>query len=319
MFYLGIDLGGTNIVAGVVDDNFNIIAKGKVKTNSPRPAEQIVDDMAQAAKIAMDNAGLKISDIKYCGVGSPGSIDAETGTVLTANNLKFDMVPLKQMLESRLNCSVFVANDANAAAFGEMLAGAGRGTSNFVAITLGTGVGGGVIIDNKILTGCNGAGGELGHTVIVVDGEQCSCGRKGCWEAYASATALVRQTKEAMLNNQDSGLWELVGGKLDKVSGRTSFDGMRNGDKIAKAVVDNYVKYVAVGLVNMVNIFQPEVICIGGGISNEGETLIGPIREILSQQDYAKNNKKSVVLKTAQLGNDAGVIGAAFLGELYCK
>lgn len=317
MYYLGIDLGGTNIACGVVNENYEIIGRGKVKTNVGRPAEQIVDDMASAALVAVENANIKLSEIAFIGVGSPGSIDPKNGVVATANNLGFNNLPLKQMIEERLNIETFIENDANAAAFGEMLAGAGKNTKDFVAITLGTGVGGGVVIDGKIFSGFNHAGAELGHTAIIKDGVKCTCGRCGCWETYASATALIRQTKEEMQKNKQSLMWKLVGGNIDRVSGLTAFDAMRKNDDSGKKVVDQYIEYVACGIVNMVNIFQPEVLCIGGGISKEGETLLAPIRKIVEKERYSKNVLKQTEIKAAELSNDAGIIGAAFLGRLY--
>ncbi|MEG1887041.1 MAG: ROK family glucokinase [Oscillospiraceae bacterium] len=316
-YYIGIDLGGTNIAAGVVDENFNIIGRGKIKTNAPRPAEEIAADMAKAAKIAVADAGLEMSDISEAGIGCPGSIDPTTGMVATSNNLKFTMVPMKKLIEDEIKIKTFIENDANAAAYGEMLAGAGKGTKDFVAITLGTGVGGGIIVDGKILSGANHAGGELGHTVIVMDGEYCNCGRNGCWEAYASATALIRQTKAAMMEHKESKMWSLCAGDISSVNGRTAFDAMRAGDAAGIAVVDMYEKYVACGIINIINTFQPEILCIGGGISREGDTLAEPIRQIIAKERYSKNIEKQTIVEIAKLGNDAGVIGAAFLGELY--
>lgn len=317
MYKLGIDLGGTNIVAGVVDDNYKIIATSKVKTNCPRPAEQIIDDMAKVALEAIAKAGLKVDDIEGFGVGSPGSIEAETGKVIYSNNLGFYDVPLGDMLQERVGKKFYVDNDANAAAYGEFVAGAGKGTNHFVAITLGTGVGGGVIIDRKIFSGSNGAGAELGHTVIQMNGEPCSCGRNGCWEAYASATALIRQTKQAMLRYPDSVMWKLCEGDLENISGLTAFNAMRSGDAAGKMVVDQYIRYVAVGIANVINIFQPDVICIGGGVSKEGATLTDPIKEFVMGENYARNIATKTVIKTADLGNDAGIIGAAFLCDLH--
>lgn len=317
MYRLGIDLGGTNIVAGVVDENYKIIAVGKRKTNTPRSAESIVDDMAAATFEAIEKAGLKIDDIKSFGVGTPGSIDPQTGIIPYSNNLGFVNLPLVDMLEERTGKRFYIENDANAAAYGEYIAGAGKGAENFVAITLGTGVGGGVIIDGKIYTGSNYAGGELGHTVINMDGEYCTCGRNGCWEAYASATALIRQTKQAMIRYPNSIMWQMCKGDINEVSGLTAFDAMRNGDEAGRFVVDKYIHYVAVGISNVINIFQPDVVCIGGGVSKEGDTLIVPIKEFIEGENYARNNKKKTVVKTATLGNDAGIIGAAYLGELY--
>ena len=317
MYWLGIDLGGTNIATGVVDENYNIIGRGKVKTNrAGRTPDDIADDMAKAVFMAIEDAGIDKSEIVAMGIGSPGSIVPETGTVAVANNLGFKNLPLCQMLKDRTGFDFYIENDANAAAYGELLAGAGRGKKNFVAITLGTGVGGGIIIDGKIFSGFNHAGGEVGHTVIVQNGEQCACGRQGCWEAYASATALIRQTKFAMIKDPSSVMWEIAG-SIENVNGITAFDAMRRGDETAKKVVDQYIEYIAVGLVNMINIFQPEVICIGGGVSKEGDTLIKPIKSFARLDRYSKNVAMQTEIKTAELGNDAGIIGAAFLCNLY--
>ncbi|MBQ7107348.1 MAG: ROK family glucokinase [Clostridia bacterium] len=317
MYWLGIDLGGTNIATGVVDENYNIIGRGKVKTNRiGRTPDDIADDMAKAVYMAIEDAGIDKSEIVAMGIGSPGSIVPETGTVAVANNLGFKNLPLCQMLKDRTGFDFYIENDANAAAYGELLAGAGRGKKNFVAITLGTGVGGGIIIDGKIFSGFNHAGGELGHTVIIQNGEQCACGRQGCWEAYASATALIRQTKFAMHKDPTSIMWEIAG-SIENVNGLTAFDAMRKGDETAKKVVNQYIEYIAVGIVNMINIFQPEVLCIGGGISKEGDTLIKPIESFARLDRYSKNVAMQTEIKTAELGNDAGIIGAAFLCNLY--
>ena len=317
MYHLGIDLGGTNIAVGVVDENFKIVGRGKMKTNCPRPADEICDDMATAAKMAIEDAGLTMDDIDTIGIGAPGSINPFTGVIAVSNNLRFENVSMGKMLSERLGRDVFLENDANAAAYGEFLAGAGRGTKDMVAITLGTGVGGGIIIDGKLFAGSNLAGGELGHTVIVHNGEQCTCGRKGCWEAYASATGLINLTKKSMEANRDSKMWELCGGDINNASGRTAYDGMRAGDKAASEVVDLYEDYVACGITNMINIFQPEVLCIGGGISKEGDTLLNPIIKKVSADRFTKNVEKQATVKIAELGNDAGIIGAAFIHRLY--
>jgi len=317
MYRLGIDLGGTNIVAGVVDENYKIIATAKRKTNCPRPAEEIADDMAVVALEAIATAGIKVEDVESAGVGSPGAIDPVNGVVTYANNLGFYGVELAKMLKERTGIDFYLANDANAAAYGEFVAGAGKGTKDFIMITLGTGVGGGVIIDGKIYTGSNGAGIELGHVVVSMDGEMCSCGRHGCWEAYASATALIRQTKQAMIKYSDTVMWDLVNGDINAVNGLTAFDAMRRGDKAGKMVVDKYINYIAVGVANNINIFQPEVFCIGGGISKEGDNLILPIKQFVKGENYARNLTKNAEIKTAELGNDAGIIGAAYLGDLY--
>lgn len=317
MYRLGIDLGGTNIVAAVVDENYNIIGRGKVKTALPRPADEICDSMAEAARIAVAEAGLKIEDISAMGIGTPGAVDPSKGIVTYANNLGFANTPLCAMMKERTGVEFYLENDANAAAYGEFLAGAGKGTKDFMAVTLGTGVGGGIIINGKLFSGSNYAGGELGHTVINVNGEQCSCGRKGCWEAYASATALIRQTKAKMLENKDSVMWELAGNDIDKVNGRVAWDAWRKGDKAGSEVVEAYCQYVAEGVTNMLNIFQPEMLCIGGGISNEKDNLIIPVNRLVNERIYTRNTDKSDKVCVAALGNDAGIIGAAFLDRLY--
>ncbi len=317
MYWLGIDLGGTNIATGVVDENYQIIGRGRMKTRAPRPAEQIVDDMAEAARMAIADAGLRLSDIASMGVGSPGAVNPETGVIATSNNLQFNNVPLCEMLKARLGVDFYLENDASAAAYGEFIAGAGRGTKDFVAITLGTGVGGGIILDGKLFSGFNYAGGELGHMVIDYEGEPCTCGRKGCWEAYASATALIRQTKAAMEADKDSVMWTLAERNLENVNGRTAFDAMRQNDATGRRVVDQYIRYIACGLSNVINIFQPEILCIGGGISKEGETLIAPLRRLIEEERFSKNVEKQTVVKAAELGNDAGIIGAAFLCRLH--
>ncbi len=315
MYSIGIDLGGTNIVASVVNEKYEILGTGTTPTALPRSAEEIFDDIASVCRVAMEKAGVSIDDISSIGMGTPGTVNAE-GIIEFSNNLKFDNIPAKDMIRERLgDVPVYLENDANCAALGEAYAGCGCGSNNFIAVTLGTGVGSGIILNGKIVSGVNCAGGECGHIVIVADGEQCNCGRKGCWEAYASATALIRQTKDAMDKNPDSVMHEIAKAE-GKVSGRTAFDAMRKGDKAGSEVVENYIKYVSCGLVNLVNIFQPEIICIGGGICNEGETLLAPIRRHVEEERYSKHSKIQTKIVKAELGNNAGVIGAAILGSV---
>ncbi len=313
MYFVGIDVGGTNIAAGVVDENYKIVATAKIKTRMPRPAEQIIDDIALSAKQAVANAGLTMDDIESIGVGCPGQIDFEKGVVNFSPNLDFHLVPLKAMLEERLNKKIFIENDANAAAFGEVLAGAAKNTKNAVIITLGTGVGGGIIIDGKIYRGHNYAGAEPGHMVIKESGVRCGCGRRGCFEQYASATALIRQTRDAMRRDPHSLMWKLTGGDLKKVTGHTAFDAMRKGDQTAKRVVKKYIDYIGCGIVNLINIFQPEILCIGGGICNEGEELMAPLRAYIERERFSRYCEVQTKLGTTSLLNDAGIIGAAFL------
>ncbi|MBR6983219.1 MAG: ROK family glucokinase [Ruminococcus sp.] len=313
-YYVGIDLGGTNIVAGVVDEEYNIIAKASTKTNCPRPEKEIADDMAKMALEAVKNAKLTIDDIEWIGVGTPGIANSETGIIEYSNNLGFKNTPMVKYIQETISKPVYIENDANAAAYGEYVAGAAKGAKNAVCITLGTGVGGGIIIDGKIYSGSNFAGAEIGHTVVQVDGAQCSCGRKGCFEAYSSATGLIRMSKEAMEEHPDS-LMNKEAEEKGKVTARTSFDCMRAGDKYAKAVVDKYIKYLAAGITNTINIFQPDILCIGGGVCNEGDPLLLPMKELVKQEVYTRNSAKNTEIVIAKLGNDAGIIGAAFLGK----
>ncbi len=312
-YYVGIDLGGTNIVAGVVDDEYNIISTSKTKTNCPRPAEEIADDMAKVTLEAIKSAGKNVDDIEWIGVGAPGTVNANTGIIEYSNNLGFHDFPIASHIRKTIDKPVYVENDANAAAYGEFVAGAAKGTNDAVAITLGTGVGGGIIIDGKIYSGFNSAGAELGHMVIEADGPQCTCGRKGCFESFSSATGLIRMTKEAMEKDKSSIMWEMS--KEDGVSGRTAFNAMRKGDKAAKEVTDKYIKYLALGITNILNIFQPEILCIGGGVCNEGDALLLPVKELVAKEVYTRNSKKNTQIVIAKLGNDAGIIGAAFLGN----
>lgn len=314
-YKVGIDLGGTNIVAGVVDNKYNIIAKAECKTAVPRPEAEICDSMAAVVKEAMKKAKIKIDDVAHIGIGVPGAVNPETRVVETSPNLFFQNWEIAAMMEERLHKYVKVENDANAAALGEFLAGSAKGSKNAVAITLGTGVGGGIIIDGKIYSGSNYAGAELGHMVIVKDGCQCGCGRKGCWEAYASATALINMTKEAIKNEKPefSYMLNAVNGDLDQVSGKTAFDAMKDGDTTGTEVVNKFISYLATGIINVINIFQPDVLCIGGGVSKQGETLLAPLRAIVERERFTKHNEKQTIICAATLGNDAGIIGAAML------
>ena len=313
MYNIGIDLGGTNIKVGLVDENYNIVQKATAKTNLPRPADEICGTIVELIWQCLNAAKVTIGEVNSIGIGTPGVANRNSGVVLYSCNLDFHNTDLRALLKQRLDKPIFVENDANAAAFGEVLAGAGKGYSDVVVVTLGTGVGGGIIIGGKIYTGFNFCGAELGHTVIEFNGRQCGCGRKGCFEAYSSATALINMTKEAMEAHKDSAMWGLVGGDIEKVDGKTAFDGMRAGDEAAKGVVNMYIEYLGCGLVNIVNTFQPEVLLIGGGICKEGENLTKPLCEIISRDSYCVDEKQSTKLDVCKLGNDAGIIGAAFL------
>ena len=318
MYRIGIDLGGTNIAAGLVNEKFEIIAKGSTPTLVGRPNAEIVRDIATLAKKLCADAGIALSEVASLGIASPGIVDDATGCVIYANNLDFRNFPILPELHKLLDIAeMHIENDANAAAWGEAIAGAAKGSKSSVMITLGTGVGGGIVDGGKVYKGFNNAGAELGHIVIRVDGRPCTCGRHGCWEAYSSATGLINMTKEKIEECRQTGretvMTKLVAEK-GKVNGRTAFDGKRLGDAAACEVVDEYIKYLASGIASMINIFQPEVLSIGGGISNEGQYLLDLVVPRVREQQYGTDLVPLTDILIAQLRNDAGIIGAAVLG-----
>lgn len=313
-YSLGIDIGGTNISAGVVNSSFEIISRSKIKTNAGRPYEQVLEDIVRAGREAVEAVGLSVSDMDWVGLGCPGTCNGDTGYVEYANNMHWENVPLRLDVEKAFGVATYLDNDANAAAFGEYVAGAAKGAKNAVVITIGTGLGAGIIIDGRIYAGSNFAGAEIGHTVISVDGPQCTCGRKGCFEAFSSATALIRITKEFMSRNPQSALHS-VAEQDGKISARTAFKGAKQGDKTAKEAVDYYIKHLACGVANVINVFQPDILCIGGGVCNEGDNLIEPLKKLVEAYIYSKNSKKNTKIEVCRLGNDAGIIGAALLGK----
>ncbi|MBQ5801314.1 MAG: ROK family protein [Clostridia bacterium] len=318
MYYIGVDLGGTNIAAGVVNESFEIIAKGSVPTLAEREGELIVRDMAKLVGDLIEKCSLKLSDVASVGIATPGSVDLENELIVYANNLNFKDFPIVKCFKKYLPIEkVYIENDANAAALAESLVGAAKGTKSSVMVTLGTGVGGGIIINNKIYSGINYAAGELGHMVIEHNGRLCSCGRRGCWEAYSSATALVNMTKEKLaqceaLNIKTSMQEEFE--KIGRVNARIAFNAQKSGDKAGCEVIKEYLDYLACGITNLINIFQPEVLSIGGGICGEGDNLLLPILSLTENEQYSRNSEKKTEIKLAKLGNDAGIIGAAGLG-----
>lgn len=315
MYKIGIDLGGTNIAAGIVDENYKIIAKGSVPTNADRDAELIIKDMGTLCNDLIKQAGISMSEIEYAGIATPGTANRDNGVVEYANNLPFRQFPIADTLKKYLDVkTVHIENDANAAAKGEAVAGIAKGCNHAVMITLGTGLGGGIIIDKKVYSGFNFAGGELGHVVIEYNGRQCTCGRKGCWEAYSSATGLINMTKDKLDECKDTVMHKLVEENNGKISGRTAFIAARQGDKAGLEVVDEYIEYLACGIATIINIFQPEVLCVGGGVCNEGDYLMKPLIEKVEKEQYTRDNANKTQIKLASLGNDAGIIGAAALG-----
>ncbi len=317
MNYVGIDLGGTNIAAGVLNEELQIIKKGSVPTGNQRHYTKIIKDMAQLVLSLLKETNLSVKDLGYIGIGSPGICDRGAGVLLYTNNILFKDVPMRSEMQKYIPLPVYIENDANCAALAESKAGAARDVSDSITVTLGTGIGGGIILNNSIFTGFNGMAGEIGHIVIRQEGEYCTCGRYGCWEAYASATALIRQTRKAAEKHPESIINRLVGGNLDGINAKTAFDAMREGDPVGIGVVDRYISYLNEGLANMINIFQPEKVVIGGGISKEGETLLKPLREKIRKTTYYGEGKiPHTRIVKAGLGNDAGIVGAAVLA---CK
>lgn len=315
-YSLGIDIGGTNIKAGVVDDNYNIIASSKVKTDSSLGSGEVLRKVIEAGKTAVNASEVPLAEIKWVGMGCPGTCNPETGLVEYSNNLKWENVPLQKTVSDAFNLPAYIENDANAAALGEYYAGAARDAKSAVVITLGTGLGAGIIINGRLFCGSNYAGAEIGHTVLNPFGDICSCGRRGCFETYCSATALVKYTNRAIEKNPDSLLAKTAENE-GRVSGRTAFNAAKSGDKYGQEVVDNFISYLACGLINTINVFQPDILCIGGGVSNEGDNLLNPLKERISKEVYSKNSKHNTQIVLCSLGNKAGIIGAALLGRQY--
>ena len=310
MYRIGIDLGGTNIAVGLVNEKYEIVAHHSVPTGATRPAEQVISGMGDAVDAVLAKAGVSIAECESIGIGSPGNCDSERGIVARAYNLGWFDVPVCDMLHQRFGIPVRLSNDANCAALAETVAGAAVGCENMVLITLGTGVGGGIIIDGKIYAGMRSAGAELGHMLLVLDGEQCTCGRRGCWETYASATALIRQAQKAAADHPQSLLAQLA---PEQITGLSVFEAADKGDTTAQAVIDRYCQYVAAGFTDLVNALAPEMILLGGGISRQGERILAPMREYVMNNCFGQKDGAIPVIKAAALGNEAGIIGAAAL------
>lgn len=304
--FVGIDVGGTCIKAGVVDEEGKIISRSSVDSR-PDSGEEMVRLMYVAMTHALDRGFISKEKITAVGIGSSGLCDNERGTIVYSPNIAYDNTPVREYFLERMDVRVDLDNDANCAAVGEYFA-SGENCGSFVFVTLGTGVGGGIIIDGKLLRGVNGGGGELGHTVFVPGGRLCGCGRKGCWESYASVTGLINDAKE-------KGGWFAA---QSDITGRTPFEGAAAGIPEAIEVRDNWINNVALGVCSLVNIFQPDRLVIGGGISKEGETLMAPIRKFVEENAYihAVSGVRRTEISAAKLGNDAGLLGAAFLHKI---
>lgn len=310
-YYIGIDVGGTFIKAGIVDKNGNIIADGKIASECDKGGDKLADNAATLVFELLEKSGINKEQIVGAGMGFPGFIDSKNGIVVYSNNVRLSDFPIVETMQAKLGLKVKVANDANVAALGEKMFGAGKDYNDMVMITLGTGVGAGIIIDGKLFEGNRSAGAEIGHMLLVHGGEQCTCGRKGCFEAYSSATALIRDTKRAMQNHKDSLMWEI--GSVDNVTGKTPFDYAKK-DKYAAEVVNNYIEMLGSALTDIANIFRPEAIIIGGGVCAQGDNLIVPLKQKIQSELFGADfGSPEVVLRVAELGNKAGLLGAAAL------
>lgn len=313
-YRIGIDLGGTNIAAGLVSPDRRIVDKRSVRTAAPRPAASLAADMADMADALLVGNGLTRADVLAVGVGVPGTANEETGCIEDADNLGYRNEPFVPVLEEALGIPVRFANDANAAAWGEYLAGGYEGDS-LVMVTLGTGIGGGIILGGRLWTGTNFAAGEFGHMVIRAGDAPCNCGRSGCFESYGSATALIRRARARMEENRGTALWRLCGGDLQNLEARAVFDGAAQGDPVCRELLDEYTTALAEGFANIINLLQPAVLCVGGGVSRAGEPLLAAVREKTAKRIYSRHAKRNTEIVLARLDNDAGILGAALLGE----
>ena len=315
--YLGVDVGGTSFKAGLVDEGLRII-----DTETCEAAKAAPDYGAYLAR-AMSGLCRRLLDrnaawdkVSCVGAGIPGFVDPEDGVILFTPNLPLENVPICELFAGAFPLPLYIGNDANCAALGEYHAGCGGGARSMLMYTLGTGVGTGFIADGRIYTGWNGAAVEAGHLLLVMDGRQCGCGRRGCLEAYASASALVKDARSAMEQEPDSLLWQTSGGSLGNVNGKTILDAVHLGDRTAVELWRSYLHYLAEGILSGINAFQPELVCIGGGIGNASEEdLLHPLQRALEGRSLARGSRKQPKLVKARLGNEAGIIGAALLGK----
>jgi glucokinase len=306
---IGIDIGGTTIIGGVVDADGKIILKKSTPTLPKRENGLIIADIIALCKSLISDESISAKDIRSISIGSPGIINPQRGMVINATNLGFINVPLGDMLKAELGYPIHIDNDANCAALGESIFGAAKGSGNSVTVTLGTGIGGGIVTNGSIYAGSFFGAGEVGHHIICMDGEPCCCGMKGCWEAYASASALIRDTEKAAKSNPHSKINHIINADMNKITAKTAFDAAAAGDETAKAVVEQYIDYLCIGLINIINILQPDTIVIGGGVSGEGSELISMIENRMDKFTPLGDIKTKIAL--AKLGNDAGIIGAA--------
>ena len=314
MYYIGLDVGGTTFKAGVVTQDGRIVHKDAMPTGIERPYQEIIADMAALCKKVAEDAGIPMSEIKSIGVGVPGLFDNKTGMIPFCTNLGWHDIPFVAEMKKHLDTPVYGDNDATVAGLAESVAGVSAGIRDCVFLTLGTGVGGGIIIDGKPYSGAHGCGSEIGHMMIKMGGEKCTCGNYGCFERYASATAIIREARKAIVEYPESSMLAACGGDPEKINAKIVIDAARAGDETAKTVFDGYVHALAVGIINIINMLDPEVIVLGGGVSAAGEFLLNAVREAVKPMVFFKTMPYARI-ELAQLGNDAGIIGAAMLGK----
>ena len=313
MVYIGIDIGGTGIQMGVVDQKGNILAKGGIVTRTDVPFAQQIKAMADCALETLDKSGYTLDDVASVGVGVPGLADQKTGEVVFCTNLGWKNVPFRAEFQKHIDKPVLIDNDATVAGLAESIAGVSAGTDSSVFITLGTGVGGGIIFKGKVWSGFHGTGSEIGHMILEMDGEPCSCGNRGCLERYCSATAIIRMARELVAIHPESMIMELCGGDAGKINAKMVFDAAREGDAIGVKVFRRYVRYLGQAIANIANLLDPEVIVLGGGVSKAGDFLLDAVREEAPHY-YLNKGMPYSDIKLARLGPDAGIIGAAMLG-----
>jgi glucokinase len=308
---LGIDLGGSKILTAVVDPQGEMLSSDESVTPATEGREVVIRSIVDSAQSALQRAGVDISKISTVGIGAPGISNPEAGILFTSPNLPgWRNVLLRDIIQDSLGKKAFLINDANAAALGEFYFGAARGAHNFIYITLSTGIGAGIVIDDKIYTGAIGTAGEVGHMTIDDNGPICNCGNKGCWEVLASGTALAREAKRRIQEGVKTSILKYVDGDLERLTAQVIHKAAEQGDKFAKELIGRTGYYVGVGLTNLINIFNPELIVIGGGLSNIGDMLLAPAFKTAGQRAY-KEAFQAVRFVTAQLGRNSGVLGAA--------
>lgn len=310
---IGVDLGGTNIAVGIVDMAGNLLFKHSVPTDTSKGFKELVAEIANTVEQIISMSGIDRENITGLGMGTPSCINPKTGLLVNANNLGWINVPLQEEMQSHFAFPVHIQNDASCAALGEVIKGAAAEYDDVLMVTLGTGVGGGIIINRKIFNGCDNMGAEIGHTKLVYNGYPCTCGQNGCFESYASATALIRQTKEAAKMHPKSLINKLAQDDGNTIGAKLVFDAAGLGDETARRVVETYIEYLAAGLSTLITIFRPQAIIIGGGIGNQRDALLRPLKEKIIQSTFAARQIGIPELICAKLGNDAGIIGAAML------